>query len=131
MKHRTGHPKLGRPSAQRRALLLSLARGLVQHERIQTTLPRAKALRPFVEKLITLGRRDTSGARQRLMSFISDASLRRKLTDDLAKRYQKRNGGYTRIMKTGHRFGDYAPMALIELVDRPEKKIQNKTEESA
>lgn len=131
MKHRTGHPKLGRPSAQRRALLLSLTRGLLEHECIQTTLPRAKALRPFVEKLITLGRRKTSGAQQRLMSFVADPSLRRKLTDDFAKRYEKRNGGYTRIVKTGHRFGDYAPTALIELIDRPEKKSQDKSEKSA
>ena len=126
MKHGTGHPKLGRSSAQRRALLLSLTRGLLKHERVQTTLSRAKALRPFVEKIITLGRLKTSGARQRLMSFVADPVLRRKLTDDLAKRYQKRSGGYTRIVKTGQRYGDYAPTALIELMDQPEKKVSPK-----
>ena len=121
MKHRTGHSKLGRPSAQRRALLLSLTRNLLQHERIKTTLPKAKALRPFIEKLITLGRRNTSGSKQRLVSVLPDPALRNKITDELNKRYQDRPGGYTRIIKTGSRYGDYAPMALIELLDSPQK----------
>ncbi|TGW15912.1 50S ribosomal protein L17 [Candidatus Hepatobacter penaei] len=129
MKHRTGHGKLGRPSHQRRALLMSLAKSLVSQERIETTLTKAKVLRPFVERLISLGRHDTPGARQRLFSFSHDRAFLKKLTSELRVRYQNRPGGYTRIIKKGYRFGDHAPVALMELVDRPlpqQKKASSK-----
>lgn len=129
MKHRIKQKKLGRSSSHRKAMLANMAASLVKHEQIVTTLPKAKALRPYVEKLITLGKKaqakpDTALAnRRRAIAIMRDKDQVSKVFDTLAERYQDRKGGYTRILKAGFRSGDAAPMAVIELVDRdPEAK---------
>src|SRR3546814_8893722 len=110
----------------RRALFANLASALIKHEQIKTTLPKAKDLRPYVEKLITLGKRGDLHARRQAIAQIGDEVLVRKLFDALAERYAKRDGGYTRVLKAGFRYGDAAPMAIIELVDRdPDAKGQD------
>ena len=116
MRHNVGHRKLGRTSEHRRALLRNLATDLFRHERIRTTLPKARELRPFAEKLITLARRDDLHARRQVVRQISDRAVVKKLFDTLGPRFAQRPGGYTRALKLGPRLGDGADMAIVELV---------------
>jgi large subunit ribosomal protein L17 len=109
---------LNRTKAHRRALFANLAANLIKHEQIKTTLPKAKDLRPVVEKLITLAKKDTIAARRQGSAFLYDEAISKKLFDVLGKRYAARNGGYLRIIKAGYRYGDAAPMAIIEFVER-------------
>ena len=118
MRHKVSKRKLNRTSRHRKALLANMAVALIKHEQIKTTLPKAKELAPYVEKLITLGKKGDLTARRRLYSIIPEKNWGAKVFDILAERYKERNGGYTRIMKAGFRYGDSAPMAVIELVDR-------------
>lgn len=118
MRHGLSGRKLNRTSAHRKALFANLAQALIEHEQITTTLPKAKDLRPIVEKLITLGKKKTLAARRQTISQIRSECLAAKLMGPLADRYKVRNGGYVRIIKAGFRYGDNAPLAIIELVDR-------------
>lgn len=118
MRHRLSGRKLNRTSAHRKAMFDNLAAALIQHEQIKTTLPKAKDLRPIVEKLITLGKRGNLHARRQAIAVLGDAKLAAKLFDTLAPRYAKRSGGYTRVLKAGFRYGDASPMAVIEFVER-------------
>ncbi|MEM1376097.1 MAG: 50S ribosomal protein L17 [Pseudomonadota bacterium] len=118
MRHRKAGRKLNRTSSHRKAMFANMAASLIEHEQIVTTLPKAKELRPIVEKLVTLGKRGNLHARRQAISQIQDQAQVRKLFDAIAKRYEDRNGGYLRIMKAGFRYGDSAPMAVIEFVDR-------------
>ena len=120
MRHRLKGKKLNRTSSHRKALLKNLAQALVKHEQILTTVVKAKTLRPFVEKLITLGKRGGLHARRQAISKLGDNNLVNKVFDILAKRYEKRNGGYSRVIKAGYRYGDSSPMAVIEFIDRDE-----------
>jgi len=110
--------KLNRTSTARKALFISLAHALLKHEQIKTTLPKAKDLRPIAEKLVTLGKRGDLHARRQAISYLKDEKIVGKLFSTLAERYKDRQGGYTRVLKAGFRYGDAAPMAIIELVDR-------------
>ena len=116
MRHNVGYRKLGRSRGHRRALLRNLATDLFRHERLTTTLPKARELRPFAEKLITLARRDDLHARRQVVSQISDRVVVKKLFDTLGPRFASRPGGYTRALKLGPRLGDGADMAIVELV---------------
>lgn len=124
MNHRMKHRKLNRDSSHRKAMFANMAASLIKHEQIVTTVPKAKELRPIVEKLITLGKQaaanpETAVAKRRLViSKLRDEVQAKKIFDVLAERYEDRPGGYIRIMKAGFRYGDAAPMAVIELVDR-------------
>ena len=118
MRHRMSRRKLNRTSAHRRAMFANMATALVKHEQITTTLPKAKELRPVVEKLITKAKRGTLHARRQIYAVLRDDATTAKLMDTLADRYSERHGGYTRVLKSGFRYGDAAPMAVIELVDR-------------
>ena len=118
MKHNIVHRKLNRTTSHRKALLMNMSNALLKHEQISTTLPKAKELRPFVEKIITLGKKGGLQARKKTISILQDEKNVKKVFDTLAERYKKRNGGYTRIVKMGNRFGDNAPTAIIEFVDR-------------
>ena len=118
MRHGMSGRKLNRASSHRKALLMNLANSLLKNEQIKTTLPKAKELRPYVEKLITLGKKGDLSNRKIAISALHDLEIVNKIFSDLSKRYANRNGGYTRIMKFGFRSGDAAPMAIIELVDR-------------
>jgi len=118
MRHALRGRKFNRTREQRKALLTGLAKSLIEFEQIKTTLPKAKDLRPVVEKLITLGRTQTLHARRQLISALGSSDLANKLMTTISERYKQRPGGYTRIMKAGFRHGDMAPMAFIELVDR-------------
>ncbi|MFN4089192.1 MAG: 50S ribosomal protein L17 [Alphaproteobacteria bacterium] len=118
MRHGMHGRKLNRTSSHRRALFANLAVSLLKHEQIITTLPKAKDLRPYVEKLITLGKRGDLHARRQAIAQIGDEVIVRKLFDTLATRYLGRAGGYTRVLRAGFRYGDSAPMAIIELVER-------------
>lgn len=120
MKHNITHRKLNRTSSHRKALLMNLSNALLKHEQITTTLPKAKELRPFVEKIITLGKNGDLESRRKAISILQDQKNAKKLFDIIAERYKERAGGYTRIIKLGNRFGDNAPTAVIELVDRDE-----------
>lgn len=123
MRHGFKQRRLNRTSSHRKAMFANMATALIKHEQIVTTLPKAKELRPIVEKLVTLGKRGSLHARRQAISQIQDKTQAGKLFDVLAKRYAERNGGYIRIMKAGFRYGDNAPMAVIEFVDRdPEAK---------
>ena len=117
MRHRKGISKLGRTGTHRRAMMRNLATALFQHGRIETTAAKAKALRPFAERLITLGKRGDVHARRLAARHIQDQGTLKELFSDIAGRFSERNGGYTRVLKTGVRKGDNAPTALIELVD--------------
>jgi len=110
--------KLNRDSSARKALFVSLSNALLKHEQIKTTLPKAKDLRPVVERLITLGKRGDLHARRQAYAFLRDDKVVAKLFAEIGPRYKARNGGYTRVLKAGFRYGDCAPMAIIELVDR-------------
>jgi len=120
MRHRKGPRKLNRTSSHRKAMFANMAFALIKHEQIVTTLPKAKELRSVVDKLITLGKRGDLHARRQALSVIKDRDLVTKLFSTLAERYAERPGGYTRVLKAGFRYGDSAPMAIIELVDRDE-----------
>src|ERR687890_1103311 len=118
MRHAKAHRKLNRTPEHRRAMFANMCAALIKHEQIVTTLPKAKDLRPVVEKLITLGKRGDLNSRRLAMSQLRDAAMVKKLFDVLGPRYGERPGGYTRVLKAGFRYGDNAPMAVIEFVDR-------------
>jgi len=118
MRHRLSGRKLNRTSSHRKALFANMAAALLKHEQITTTLPKAKELRPVVEKLITLGKKGDLSARRRAMAVLRDETVTGKLFATIAPRYSDRAGGYTRVMRAGFRHGDMAPLAVIELVDR-------------
>src|SRR6516164_596670 len=118
MRHGLSGRKLNRTRSHRKALFSSLAAALIKHEQIKTTLPKAKDLRPVVERLVTVGKRGGLHARRQLISVLQDEALAAKLLGPLAERYASRKGGYTRVLKAGFRYGDAAPMAIIEFVDR-------------
>jgi len=118
MRHGNSGRKLNRTSSHRKAMFANMAASLIEHEQIVTTLPKAKEIRPIVEKLVTLGKRGDLHARRQAISQIRDNEVVRKLFDTIATRYATRNGGYIRIMKAGYRTGDNAPMAVVEFVDR-------------
>jgi len=118
MRHGNSGRKLNRTASHRKAMFANMAASLVEHEQIVTTLPKAKEIRPIVEKLVTLGKRGNLHARRQAISAIRDAKLVAKLFDILAPRYANRHGGYLRIMKAGFRAGDNAPLAVVEFVER-------------
>ena len=120
MRHRQSERKLNRTSSHRKSLFKNMAQALLKHEQIVTTLPKAKELKRVVEKLITLGKKGNLHSRRLAFNQIRDKDMVSKLFDSLAKRYSDRKGGYTRVLKAGFRYGDSAPMAVIELVDRDE-----------
>ena len=118
MRHRLRGRSFSRKSAHRKAMFENLAAALIKHEQITTTLPKAKDLRPFVERLITVGKHGGLAGRRRAIAALQDTALAEKLMTTLARRYTARAGGYTRIVKSGYRYGDDAAMAVIELIDR-------------
>ena len=118
MRHRMSGRKLNRSSSHRKAMFANLAVSLLRHEQIITTKPKAKELRSFTDKMVTLGKKGNLHARRRAMSFLQDGEIVSKLFNTLAERYRDRQGGYTRVLSSGFRYGDSAPMAVIELVDR-------------
>ncbi len=118
MRHRIAHRKLNRTSEHRKALFKNMLNSLIKYEQITTTLPKAKELKPKIDKVITLGKKKNLHAKKSLFSKLQDKSSVNKLVKILSDRYQKRNGGYSRVIKSGFRYGDDAPMAVIELVDR-------------
>src|SRR3982074_838660 len=120
MRHGKAHRKFNRHSDHRRAMFANMAASLIKHEQIVTTLPKAKDLRPVVEKLITLGKRGDLHARRQAVAKIRDIAMVKKLFDVLGPRYKERNGGSTRLLKAGFRFGDSAPVGVIQFVDRDE-----------
>lgn len=120
MRHGNAHRKLNRTASHREAMFANMAASLIKHEQIVTTLPKAKALRPVVEKLVTLAKRGGLSARRLVASRLRDESMTKKLFDTLGPRYAARMGGYTRVLKAGFRHGDNAPVAVIEFVDRDE-----------
>lgn len=137
MRHAVAGRKLNRTSSHRKAMFSNLAAALIKHEQIKTTLPKAKDLRPIVEKLVTLGKKGGLAARRQILASVKDDKLADKLLTTLADRYKTRAGGYTRVLKAGFRYGDMASMAIIEFVDRdPAAKgqdsgpVQEKTEEA-
>ena len=118
MRHAVAGRKLNRTSSHRKAMFNNMAAALVKHEQIKTTLPKAKDLRPIVEKLVTLGKKGGLAARRQILASLKDDKLADKLLTTLADRYKSRAGGYTRVLKAGFRYGDMASMAIIEFVDR-------------
>ena len=118
MRHNISGRKLNRKTSHRLSLLKNLSKSLIIHEQIETTLPKAKDLRPFVEKILSIGKTNTLAAKRKVYSYLGDKKLVEKVFTVLGKRYQKRNGGYVRILKSGFRYGDSAPKAIIELVER-------------
>jgi large subunit ribosomal protein L17 len=118
MRHGNAHRKFNRTAEHRRAMFANMCAALIKHEQITTTLPKAKDLRPIVEKLVTLGKRGGLHARRQAIAQIRDVAMVRKLFDVLGPRYKERHGGYTRVMKLGFRQGDNAPLGVIEFVDR-------------
>jgi large subunit ribosomal protein L17 len=137
MRHGMANKKLNRTSEHRKALLKNMLNSLIKYEQIKTTLPKAKFLKPQADKIITLGKKETLQTTKMLVSKLQDVTSANKVTKTLSKRYEKRNGGYTRIVKAGFRYGDNAPMAIIEFVDRDveakrvDKKKKDKTENPA
>ena len=121
MRHRLAHRKLNRTAEHRKAMLANMAASLIEHEQIVTTLPKAKEMKPYMDKLITLAKRGDLHARRQAISRIRDKEAVQKLFEVMGERYAERNGGYTRVLKAGFRHGDNAPMAVIELVDRDEE----------
>jgi large subunit ribosomal protein L17 len=118
MRHGKTHRKLHRKPEHRRAMFGNMVAALIKHEQIVTTLPKAKDLRPIVEKLVTLGKRGDMHARRQAVAEIRDVAMVKKLFEVIGPRYKERNGGYTRVLKAGFRYGDSAPVAVIEFVDR-------------
>jgi len=121
MRHRVLKYKLNRTTSHRKALLNNMALALIKHEQISTTLVKAKNLRPFVEKIITLAKKGSLSSKKKAFSILKNKTIIEKLFTNIAKRYKERKGGYIRILKNGFRYGDMAPLAVIELVDRDEK----------
>ena len=132
MRHKLGHKKLNRTSEHRKALLKNMLNSLIKYEQIKTTLPKAKFLKPQADKIITLGKKGNLQTSKMLVSQLQDVNSANKVKKTLSKRYEKRNGGYTRIIKAGFRYGDNAPMAIIEFVDRDveAKRIDKKKNKS-
>ena len=127
MRHKMGYKKLNRTSEHRKALIKNMLNSLIKYEQITTTLPKAKVLKPQADKIITLGKKDTLTNTKSLISKLQDTKSTNKVKKTLSKRYENRKGGYTRIIKAGFRYGDNAPMAVIEFVDRdPEAKRVDK-----
>ena len=120
MKHRIKGKKLNRSSSHRKALFKNMAQAIIKHEQIITTLPKAKTMKPIIDKLITLGKKGSLHARRQAFSQLRDNNMVSKLFGDLATRYAERQGGYSRVLKAGYRYGDAAAMAVLELVDRNE-----------
>ena len=118
MRHRLGYKKLNRTSEHRKALIKNMLNNLIKYEQIITTLPKAKVLKPQADKIITLGKKKNLQNTRRLISQLQDKTNANKVIKNLSKRYEKRSGGYTRIVKAGFRYGDNAPLAVIEFVDR-------------
>ena len=118
MRHKMGYKKLNRTSEHRKALIKNMLNSLIKYEQITTTLPKAKVLKPQADKIITLGKKDTLSNTKTLISKLQDIKSTNKVKKTLSKRYENRKGGYTRIIKAGFRYGDNAPMAIIEFVDR-------------
>ena len=118
MRHKMGYKKLNRTSEHRKALIKNMLNSLIKYEQITTTLPKAKVLKPQADKIITLGKKDTLSNTKTLISKLQDIKSTNKVKQTLSKRYENRKGGYTRIIKAGFRYGDNAPMAVIEFVDR-------------
>ena len=120
MKHNIKNKKLNKTSSHRKAMFMNMSNALIKHEQITTTLAKAKELRRFVEKIITLGKKGDLLSRRKAISILQDLKMSKKIFEVLAERYKNRSGGYTRIIKLGNRFGDNAPTAVIEFVDRDE-----------
>ena len=133
MRHKMGYKKLNRTSEHRKALIKNMLNSLIKYEQITTTLPKAKVLKPQADKIITLGKKDTLSNTKTLISKLQDIKSTNKVKKTLSKRYENRKGGYTRIIKAGFRYGDNAPMAVIEFVDRDveAKRIDKKKRDSA
>jgi large subunit ribosomal protein L17 len=130
MRHRNSGSKLGRQPAHRRATLRNLVTNVIEHERIQTTVTRAKAARPLVERMITLGKRDTLATRRRAAAFLMTPSATQKLFADIAPRFSDRAGGYTRIIHVGFRLGDGASLAILELLGSKLRKKERKKDDA-
>ena len=132
MRHKFGYKKLNRTSEHRKALIKNMLNSLIKYEQITTTLPKAKVLKPQADKVITLGKKDTLQNTKMLISKLQDIKSASKVRKKLSKRYENRKGGYTRIIKAGFRYGDNAPMAVIEFVDRDieAKKVDRKKKET-
>ena len=120
MKHNIKNKKLNKTSSHRKAMFMNMSNALIKHEQITTTLAKAKELRRFVEKIVTLGKKADLLSRRKAISILQDQKMSKKVFDVLSDRYKNRSGGYTRIIKLGNRFGDNAPTAVIEFVDRDE-----------
>ena len=133
MRHKMGYKKLNRTSEHRKALIKNMLNSLIKYEQITTTLPKAKVLKPQADKIITLGKEDTLSNTKTLISKLQDIKSTNKVKKTLSKRYENRKGGYTRIIKAGFRYGDNAPMAVIEFVDRDveAKRIDKKKKDPA
>jgi len=133
MRHKMGYKKLNRTSEHRKALIKNMLNSLIKYEQITTTLPKAKVLKPQADKIITLGKKDTLSNTKTLISKLQDIKSTNKVKKTLSKRYENRKGGYTRIIKAGFRYGDNAPMAVIEFVDRDveAKRIDKKKKDPA
>ena len=131
MRHGFANKKLNRTSEHRKALLKNMLNSLIKYEQIKTTLPKAKFLKPQADKIITLGKKDTLQTTKMLVSQLQDIKSANKVKKTLSKRYEKRSGGYTRIVKAGFRYGDNAPMAIIEFIDRDleAKRVDKKKKE--
>ena len=131
MRHKMGYKKLNRTSEHRKALIKNMLNSLVKYEQITTTLPKAKVLKPQADQLITFGKKDSLQKIRRIISKLQDEGSASKVRKTLSKRYENRNGGYTRIIKAGFRYGDNAPMAVVEFVDRDveAKKLDKKKTE--
>ncbi|MFL2893080.1 MAG: 50S ribosomal protein L17 [Candidatus Pelagibacter sp.] len=133
MRHKFGYKKLNRTSEHRKALIKNMLNSLIKYEQITTTLPKAKVLKPQADKIITLGKKDNLQNTKTLISKLQDAKSANKVKKTLSKRYENRKGGYTRIIKAGFRYGDNAPMAVIEFVDRDveAKRVDKKKKDTA
>ena len=133
MRHGIANKKLNRTSEHRKALLKNMLNSLIKYEQIKTTLPKAKFLKPQADKIITLGKKETLQTTKMLVSQLQDIKSADKVKKTLSKRYENRNGGYTRIIKAGFRYGDNAPMAIIEFVDRnvDAKRVDKKNKDTA
>ena len=134
MRHKLGYKKLNRTSEHRKALIKNMLNSLIKYEQIITTLPKAKLIKPQAEKLITLGKKKNLTNTRVLISKLQDKTNANKILNTLSKRYEKRAGGYTRIVKAGYRYGDNSPMAVIEFVDRDieaKRKFKKKKKEDA
>ena len=138
MRHGLGYRKLNKTSEHRKALFKNMLNSLIKYEQIITTLPKAKELKPQIDKVITIGKKNLLSGKKRLFSKLQNSSSVKKVFEELSKRYSKRNGGYSRVLKAGFRTGDDAPMAVIELIDRnieakkvdKPKKVKDKDKEA-